>query len=160
MSDRRDVLEEFLEWGMFISFGSLVIIVTLSVITRFFLPFIILSWSEEASRFFFIYTVAFGAPCALKRGEFATVDVFFNRLPVKVRRRLLLVFDVTTVIFFSIVFFYSFQFAKLGLNQYSPTMGIPMVFAYSSMILTSMFMVFYSFLRFWKAVTRGGEILE
>lgn len=156
MGGRRDPLERILEWGTFVSFSLLIAIVTLSVITRFFLPFVVLSWAEEASRFFFIYTVAFGAPCALKKGEFATVDVFFKKLPLSFQRKLLVIFDAITAIFFFIVFLYSFQFAKLGLAQYSPTMGIPMVFAYSSMILTSLFIVFYSSLRFLMGIKKGG----
>ncbi|MCS7234247.1 MAG: TRAP transporter small permease subunit [Synergistetes bacterium] len=153
-----DLLEKVLEYGMFVSFGVLIIIVTLSVVTRFLLPFIVLSWAEEASRFFFVYTVAFGAPCAFKRNEFAVVDFLFRRLSSGVQKKLSLIFDATTAFLFLIVFLYSLQFAKLGIAQYSPTMGIPMIFAYSSMVLTSLFITFYSSLKFFKAVLKGGSL--
>lgn len=158
MKREKSVLESILEIGMFVSFGALIVVVTLSVITRFLLPFIVLSWAEEASRFFFVYTVAFGAPCAFKKSEFAVVDFLFNRFSVKLQKRLLIIFDAATAVFFFIIFLYSLEFAKLGLSQYSPTMGIPMVFAYSSMVLTSMFITFFSSLRFLKAIRRGGSL--
>lgn len=158
MERKRDILENVLEWGMFISFGTLVVVVTLSVITRFLLPFIVLSWAEEASRFFFVYTVAFGAPCAFKRNEFAVVDFLFNRLSIRLQKKLLIIFDAATAVLFLIIFLYSLDFAKLGFYQYSPTLGIPMVFAYLSMVLISLFIAIYSSLRFFKAIGKGGSL--
>ncbi len=143
---------------MFISFTILIVVVTLSVITRFLLPFIVLSWAEEASRFFFIYTVALGAPCSFKRREFATVDFLFNRLSLKTQKKLNIIFDGMIMILSFLIFLYSLQFAKLGLIQFSPTMGIPMVFAFSSMPITSFFITLYSTLNFFKAIGKRSEI--
>lgn len=146
MERQRDILERILERGMFVSFFALVGVVMLSVLTRFFLPFIVFSWTEETSRFLFVWTVALGAPCALKRGEFVSVDFLMHRFPRRFQRGLQRVFHGATGVFFAIVFFYSLQFARLGLLQMSPTMRIPMVFAYLSMVSTSFFIACYAFL--------------
>lgn len=130
---------------MLVSFFALVGVVMLSVITRFFLPFVVFSWGEETSRFLFVWTVALGAPCALKRGEFVNVDFLIGRFPRNFRRGLEAAFRLATGVFFAIIFFYSLQFARLGFMQMSPTMRIPMVFAYSSMVVTSFFIAFYAF---------------
>lgn len=158
MEKGKDLLERILEWGMFISFMILILIVTASVVTRFCLPFIVISWAEEASRFFFIYTVALGAPCAFKKKEFAVVDFIFLRFSRKVQVKLNTIFNIVTAFMFFLIFLYSLQFAKLGLTQYSPTMGIPMVFAYSSMVLTSLFMTVYSVRSFVESLRERGDI--
>lgn len=150
MERQKDILEQILEKGMFVSFFTLVGVVMLSVLTRFFLPFVVFSWTEETSRFLFVWTVALGAPCALKRGEFVSVDFLLHRFPQKFQKSLQRVFHGATGVFFTIVFLYSLQFARLGLLQMSPTMRIPMVFAYLSMVSTSFFIAFYAFSLFFR----------
>ncbi len=130
---------------MFLSFMALVGVVMLSVITRFFLPFLVFSWTEETSRFLFVWTVALGAPCALKRGEFVNVDFLVHRFPERLRRKISRAFHGTIGAFSALVCSYSLSFARLGLFQISPTMRIPMVFAYLSMMVTSFFIAFYAF---------------
>lgn len=146
MERRRDVLECVLERGMFVSFFTLVGVVMLGVLTRFFLPFLVFSWTEETSRFLFVWTVALGAPCALKREEFVSVDFLLHRFPRRFQKALRRVFHGATGVFFAIVFLYSLQFARLGLLQMSPTMRIPMIFAYLSMVTTSFCIACYAFL--------------
>jgi TRAP-type C4-dicarboxylate transport system permease small subunit len=143
--EKRDPLEAILATGMMAAFLALVGVVMLSVTTRFFLPFIVFSWTEETSRFLFIWVVALGAPCALKRGEFVSVDFLIRRFPRKVARGLQAAFSLVTGGFFLTVFWYSLQFARLGLLQMSPTMRIPMVFAYASMVVVSFFLALYAF---------------
>lgn len=144
MEERR-TLERVLEIGMFASFCALVGVVMLSVVTRFFLPFVVFSWTEETSRFLFVWTVALGAPCALRRGEFVSVDFLLCRFPQCTRKWFGKSFYTLSGVFFAVVFVYSLQFARLGFLQMSPTMRIPMVFAYLSMVVTSFFIALYSF---------------
>lgn len=138
---------------MFAAFFLLVGVVMLSVITRFFLPSVVFPWTEETSRFLFLWTVALGAPCALKRGEFVSVDFLVGCFPQKLRKTFQSVFYGMTGVFFSVVFFFSLQFARLGIFQMSPTMRIPMVFAYLSMVVTSFFIALYAF----ALLFRGGN---
>ncbi|MEN3202828.1 MAG: TRAP transporter small permease subunit [Atribacterota bacterium] len=145
MKGKGDMLERVLETGMFVSFLILVGVVMLSVTTRFFLPFVVFSWTEETSRFLFLWMVALGAPCALKRGEFVSVDFLMGRFPQRFRKWFQSVFYGITGGFFTVVFFFSLQFARLGFLQMSPTMRIPMVFAYLSMVVTSFLIALYAF---------------
>lgn len=153
MQRKGDILERILETGMLVSFFTLVGVVMLSVITRFFLPFVVFSWTEETSRFLFLWVVALGAPCALKRGEFVSVDFLMGRFPQKFQKGLQSAFYGVTGAFFAVVFFFSLQFARLGFLQMSPTMRIPMVFAYLSVVVTSFFITFYAFVLLFQ---RGG----
>jgi len=74
-----------------------------------------------------------------------SVDFLIRRFPRKVARGLQAAFSLVTGGFFLTVFWYSLQFARLGLLQMSPTMRIPMIFAYASMVVVSFFLAFYAF---------------
>jgi len=140
---KKDLLETVLEMGSFISFSALIIVVLTQVITRFLIPSLSFVWTEEASRFLFVYSVAFGAPLAMKKKEYVNVDILFNILPKKVRKILEFVIYLVIIALFTVVFIYGIQFAQLGITQNSPTMGIPMVVAYSSISISCFFIIIY-----------------
>jgi len=68
-----------LELSSILSFLGLVAVVLLQVYARLFLPKSP-HWTEEASRFLFIYTVSFASGLAIREKAFVNVDVFTNLL--------------------------------------------------------------------------------
>ncbi|MEM6772595.1 MAG: TRAP transporter small permease subunit, partial [Bacteroidota bacterium] len=67
------LLRKGMRYGILLSALGLVLSVLIQIYGRFFLdasP----PWTEEASRLFFIYTVAFGAAPALLDGYFVFLD--------------------------------------------------------------------------------------
>lgn len=141
---KRDIVETILEVGTFLFFTALIIIVLLQVFTRFLFPDKSFVWTEEASRFCFIYAVAFAAPLAMKKQEYVNVDIVLNALPKGARRVLELMIYIINVVLFSIVFVQAIKFAKLGIGQTSATMKIPMYISYSSIAIMTFFIVFYA----------------
>lgn len=119
----------------------LVLVVTLQVASRF-LPFSYV-WTEELSRFLFIYAVVFGAPLAIRDHEFVNVDFIMG----KFSRRAKAIYDivVTGVIFLFLILVgvKGIDYLKLGLDQRSPTMPIPMAIPYASISITSFLMALY-----------------
>ncbi|MEM1124879.1 MAG: TRAP transporter small permease subunit, partial [Bacteroidota bacterium] len=80
---------KFLKYGTLISTYGLIGSVLLQIFARFFLtntP----AWTEEASRLFFIYAMAFAAGLALKSDEYVALDLFFEKLSPVLQKRLLL----------------------------------------------------------------------
>jgi len=141
---KRDIIETILEVGTFIFFAALIIVVLLQVFTRFLFPDKSFVWTEEASRFCFIYAVAFAAPLAMKKQEYVNVDIVLTKLSKGARRALELTIRIINVILFSIVFFQAIKFAKLGIGQTSATMRIPMYISYSSIAIMTFFITFYA----------------
>ena len=66
---KKDYLQVALSGLSFISFVLLILNVTAQIVTRNFMPNVTLAWIEEASRFLFVYTIAFSAPLAMKNKE-------------------------------------------------------------------------------------------
>ncbi len=139
----RDYIAKILEVGAVISFTALISVVTLQVFARFMLPKAP-SWTEEASRFLFIYSVAFSAPLALKRGEYVKVDIAVSRLPEKIVEKLEGVIYTALSIFFMLITYHGYTFASLGTIQTSPALMLPMVIPYGSIAMSAVFITMYS----------------
>ena len=109
--------------------------VVVQVFSRTFLP-TVPSWTEEAARYLFIYSVAFGAGIVALKDEYARVDILSSRFAPGFKKfyelavcLLLLVFDVYLA-FYSIP-----KFVFLKFRMVSTAMQIPMQFINFSVLL-------------------------
>ncbi len=76
----RKLIGRVLKLGTLISTWGLITTVLLQIFFRFS-PLQTPSWTEEASRLFFIYAMSFAAGLAMKTSYYVHLDMFFNRLP-------------------------------------------------------------------------------
>ncbi|SEH50906.1 TRAP-type C4-dicarboxylate transport system, small permease component [Halobacillus karajensis] len=149
-----NVLSRLLKLLTIVTFTALVIVVLIQIIGRYS-PFSFV-WTEELSRFLFIYAIAFSAPIAMEKREYVRVDLFLNFLPGKFRKY----YDA--VVYFIIGSFsvflisHSYDFALLGRNQSSATLAIEMYYINLSMMMTFVLLSFYSFLNIY-AVVKGSQ---
>lgn len=154
-----DPIEKALEICTFVSFMSLILVVLFQIITRF-IPFLSQVWTEEITRLFFVYSVAFAAPLAMKKKEFVNVDLLVKILPKPVQIGLELISYVITITLFVLLSFNSLGFAALGKTQLSATMKIPMSVAYSSIFTVSVFILLYviiNLINYIGSVKKGSE---
>jgi len=141
--NKKDFVQKILETCAFISFSSLVITVLIQIFTRYLPLGISFIWTEEMTRFLFIYSVAFSAPLAMKKREYVNVDLILNVLPEYVRQIFDIFIDLLSCVLFTIVFFQAIKFAKLGIGQTSPAMRIPAYIGFSSIMLLAIFVLYY-----------------
>ncbi|MEM9258738.1 MAG: TRAP transporter small permease [Bacteroidota bacterium] len=128
------LLRKGMRYGTLLSALGLVLSVLIQIYGRFFLeasP----PWTEEASRLFFIYTVAFGAAPALLDGYFVFLDLISKRLPVSWRKPLEQLVTFCIILVSGALAMYAWQFVVLGMAENSPGMHLPMAFAFFSMWL-------------------------
>ncbi|MEM6320947.1 MAG: TRAP transporter small permease [Bacteroidota bacterium] len=140
---------KFLKYGTLLSTYGLIGSVLLQIFARFFLtntP----AWTEEASRLFFIYAMAFAAGLALKSDEYVALDIFFEKLNPILQKRLLLVVQGLIVLLFGITAVYSIKFVQLGMPESSPSMAISMSVAFFSMFLMSASICYFACLEIQK----------
>lgn len=133
----------FLKIGTLLSTTGLILTVSLQIFARFFLanaP----SWTEEASRLFFIYAISFAAGLALKTNYYVHLDMFYNSFPSKVRKAIDFMVPVITFLLFAVMIIYTVQLIILGLPEKSPSLGFPMAFAFFSMFILSASICFYA----------------
>lgn len=136
------ILDKALEIATFIAFLGLVIVVTIQVITRFTPVSYI--WSVELSRYLFIYSIALGAPIAIKRNEFVNIDFLINWVPKRIRPFYSSVLYVLIIFLTLIIGIYGINFIQIGSMQHSQTLPIFMSIPYASMSITAFLMTIYA----------------
>lgn len=138
----KKIIEKILKiaavWSVFLLIASVV----LQIFARFFLeqaP----AWTEEVSRLFFIFSVAFAAPLALKSNYYIHLDVFFNMLSDQWKKRVNTIILISVFILFSILTIGSIKFVAMGFTENSPSMGIKMGIVFLSMLILGLSMCYF-----------------
>ena len=143
------ILSKLLSIGTLLSAIGFIGATSVQIFARFFLanaP----SWTEEASRFFFIYAMSFAAGLALRDKYYVELDIFYRKFPKKLRKLTDLVVQLSTIVLFAIMGIFSVQYIILGSIETSPSMKIPMSFAFFSMTLMSLTLLIYGIAEFTK----------
>ena len=120
----RNRLVIILEWGTIFSAFGLIFTVILQILSRRFFVALAPPWTEEVSRFFFIYTISFGAGLAQKENYMVSMDYFYRKFSPRMRRILDLMISSVSAVLFLIMSVYSVHFIVLGLEETSPSLGI------------------------------------
>lgn len=109
--------------------------VVVQVFSRTFLP-VVPSWTEEAARYLFIYSVAVGAGVVVLKDEYARVDIFTSKLTGNKRKFyeiscciFLMAFDVYLAVY-SVP-----KFVFMRFRMVSTAMQIPMQYINFSVLL-------------------------
>lgn len=124
----------------------MVVVTSLQVIYRYVLgaP---LSWSEEASRYCFVWITFLGAVLGLERGIHIGVDILTNRLPLALRRPLAIVSHVLIALFCIVVAYASWPVLEVNMLQTSPALGLPMTYVYAAIPISMLLMLVVLILR-------------
>ncbi|MFD1416593.1 TRAP transporter large permease [Oceanobacillus jeddahense] len=131
--DRR--FEEILIVSGFLIF---IILINLQVINRYLLPFLdignITTWTEELSRYLFIFVSFLGASLAIRKRESIQVSVIINQFPKSVQKALHLANMLFMFYFSYMMVMNGFQLISFQIEtqQTTPALSIPMAFPYSA----------------------------
>lgn len=137
MKKEDKIITRFLEWGTLAGATGLILTVVLQIVSRRFFSESAPSWTEEASRFFFIYAISFATGLAQKEGYFVSMDYVYRKFNSKIRRILDLFIASFSIILFGVMVIFSIQFILLGMAETSPGLGLPMSIAFASMFIMS-----------------------
>lgn len=123
-------------------FTTLLIVVVTQILSRYF-PYQF-TWTEELSRYLFVYSMVTAAPVALRKSEFITVDMMPTSLSKNSQRIYESVIAVFIMVFSIFLFIYGIQFTSLGVDFYAPTLGVDMVYIYASIPILALLLFVYS----------------
>ena len=123
-----NIIHKIIEIFISVSFAVITSIVIIQIITRHVF-FYSLVWSEELSRYLFIWVVFIGACFGVKDGSQISVDVIDTILKKKNKRGLTILQILVQLITCLVMLFLSIQFIiNCGIGQRSPAMHLPMTF--------------------------------
>ena len=120
-----------LVWLMAASVAILIVPVTLQIVSRYTALIPSWIWTEELSRFLFIWMIMLGSMVGVREGTHFIVDVWpeLARKPAAILQIVTNVF----VLAFAIVFLvWGVQFVRFGWNQTSELAELPMTFIFAA----------------------------
>ena len=124
----RKIIDKYhtlLTWLMVANVAILLIPVTMQIVARFTSLIPAYIWTEEASRFLFIWMVMLGAMIAVREGTHFEVDVWPDLGPRAAA--LLKIVSGVLVLVFALVFVWGgIEFTRFGWNQTSEIADLPM----------------------------------
>ena len=120
-----DLWQQLLTWIMAATVAVLIIPVSLQIFSRFteIIPRYI--WTEELSRFCFIWMVMLGAMIGLRERLHFDVDVW-NKLSPRTDAALRLVSNTFVLLFTGVMIWWGIEFTQFGWNQTSELAELPM----------------------------------
>ncbi|QPL44846.1 TRAP transporter small permease [Halomonas sp. A40-4] len=119
--------------------------VLLQICSRLFLPFSI-AWTEELSRYLFIYMVALSVGVVLRQNRNISVELFHHRLSPRMKAAFQVLICLMIGLFALLVLPYAWQYAQNGTWQTSPTLHVPMLYIFFSTVVTFALLLVYSLL--------------
>ena len=129
---------KLLTWLLVATVAILIVPVTMQVVSRYtsLLPSYI--WTEELSRFLFIWMVMLGAMIAVREGTHFDVDVWPDLSP-RAAARLRIVSNLFVLVFALVFVVWGVQFVRFGWNQESELAELPMPFIFVAWPLAGFF---------------------
>lgn len=122
-------------------------IILLTLITIFYRYFLNspLSWSEQIPRILFVWTTFLGAATLYRRMEHITLDYFYNKFPVPLRKIVSVFNELALLVLFVVYLFYGTQLSISNIEQtYGAVQLSPSVF-YVACPVSALLMIMYWF---------------
>lgn len=121
--------------------------VLLQIAARLFLPFSPV-WTEELSRYLFIYMVALAVGTVLRKNRNISVELFHHRLGVRARAAYQALICLTIAAFAWVVLPHAWQFSQNGAWQIAPTLKIPMLYIFFATVAMFGLLLIYAIIGF------------
>ncbi|KKK36805.1 C4-dicarboxylate ABC transporter permease [Mesobacillus campisalis] len=134
-----NILNKFLNGTIALSLAFMSLLVFGNVILRYAFNSGI-TWSEEMSRFLFVWMVFLGAIAALKDNMHLGVDIVTNALPPKLRKIAYVISNLLVLYVLYLLLVGSWKMTLLNMNSTAPATGLPLSYLYGIGILTSLSM--------------------
>ncbi len=118
-----------------------------------------LTWSEEMSRYFFVWMVFLGAIAALKDKMHLGVDIVVNALPKGLQKAAFLISNAVVLYLLWLVLQGSWKMTILNMNSTGPATGMPLSYLYGIGIVSSIWMMILIISSLFKAIRGKSETL-
>ncbi|MFC2125838.1 TRAP transporter small permease [Bacteroidota bacterium] len=139
----RSYIISFLENGLIISVTLMLIVVMIQVIARFMLPKAP-AWTEEAARFCFIFSIAFGGGLGIRNHAYVRLEWLLNKFPDSIQKNMHAVIFALISILSIVIAIFTVDFVEVGKAETSPALLIPMNYIFASIFFLFIFIALFS----------------
>jgi TRAP-type C4-dicarboxylate transport system permease small subunit len=140
--DSGRILERTIEWMG----GCVLVVVTLITILQILfryvlkMPFI---WSEEFSRFLFIWTVWFGAALGIRQGKHFAIQFIRDRFPRPWPQRVKIITDLLALAFLAVLVVSGVSLVEITAQEFYVTFPLSVKYAYMASVVGGILMFFF-----------------
>jgi TRAP-type transport system small permease protein len=124
-----DGYQALLRWLMVATVAILMVPITMQVISRYTALIPSYIWTEELSRFVFIWMVMLGAMIAVRDGTHFDVDVWPTLKP-RSNAKLRIATNLLVLVFAMVYVYWGIEFVQFGWNQSSELAELPMTYIF------------------------------
>jgi|SRR5699024_4187767 len=139
---KLDMLEKILKVIIVTFLMIMTCVVTLQILTRYFMqnP---LGWSEEVTRYLFIYLTFLAASLGVRHGIHIGVDILTERLSGVSKKILHLFVNALLILFILLLIYYGTVLSIDNWSQKSPSLSLPMGIFYAAIPIGSILSLFF-----------------
>lgn len=120
-----------------------------------------LPWTEELSRFTFIWFCFLGSVITLKKGKHLGIEIFYRKIPDKAKKYYNIFIYLFTILFGYIITRYGYEMIKLTMYQRSPILRWPMAYVYAALPVTGVLYILYTVYNIYNLITeKSFELFE
>ena len=139
-----------LVWLMAASVAILIVPVTIQIVSRYTALIPSWIWTEELSRFLFIWMIMLGSMVGVREGTHFIVDVWPELKP-RPAAALQIVTNVFVLAFALVFVIWGVQFVRFGWNQSSELAELPMTFIFIAWPVSGVTWIVFLAESFWDA---------
>lgn len=154
-----NILSKVQDWIVIIGLGIMTIITVYAVFNRFIFKQAI-TWSDEATRYLFIWVSLIGASIGVEQGSHANVSVFVDLLPKGMRKYAYIIANALCVFFCIVLVYTGIQLVVAQSNQVSAAMRINMSFVYSAIPVSFALMGINFIVNIVKLLSEDNQVTE
>jgi len=140
-----DRLNKIINTLLGIALGVMSLVVFLQVLVRFVFTsfdfYLSVPWTEELARFILIWLMFIGGAVATRNAGLIAVDAFIHATPTIVGKTLKTVAHLLSLVVYFYILVIGLKWAKYGLTETSPVLGVSMIFINLSMAVGATLMV-------------------
>ena len=159
MNKLMDKLFKGIDYFTGILTGLMVVFVFLNVVLRTFFNSG-LTWSEELSRYLFVYVTYIGAISAMRVNGHLGVDTLISRMKPQVQMVMYVVSQTLIAVIMGILIYGSYKMVLQNTASKTAALGIPYSVLYFSGIITGVSIAIMAIVNIAHAVTHPSEISQ
>lgn len=136
-----------------LALGGIILVVLFQIFARVALPKSPV-WTEELSRYLFIYSIVLASAAVIFNKRHVTLEVFHQRLPKKVRLIYSALCYIIVAVFGMMLLEHAWAFTENGIGQMTTTLGVEKSWIFGSTV------VFFSLVILASLLMAASDILS
>jgi len=142
----KHILDIVLEWSAIIIFSIIFLVVLLQIAFRYFLnsPLV---WTEELSRYLFIWISFLGWVFATRNGSHIRISALLDAMPKSIRQALSLINDIFVIVLAVIMTWQGIIMTARSTSVPTITLFFSFALVYAAVPISSIFIILYTVLQ-------------